>query len=266
MNRISVVFNDLKKRDKRAFIPFLMAGDPDLNMSKKLVLEAENCGADIVELGIPYNAPLADGPTIQKAGQRGLKNKINFSKIFDLVKEIRFSSQIPLVLMGYYNLIFNYGVEKFVKESEKSGIDGVIIPDLPLGEDEVLRKYSNKLDIILLIAPNSKKKRMKELAKKSQGFIYAVSTLGTTGTRGEISSQLKVMVEQIKEVTEVPVAVGFGISDPGHVKKISGFADGIIVGSAIIKELEANLDLLPENKNEFVQKIGKFISKLTTPL
>ncbi|GAB6099304.1 tryptophan synthase subunit alpha [Halanaerocella petrolearia] len=266
MSKIKDAFIKLRKEEEKPFIPFLMAGDPTIELTKEMVLEAEKQGADIIELGIPYSTPLADGPTIKQAGQRSLRHNINLDDIFKLVAEIRVESEIPIILMGYYNSVFNYGLEKFVQKSEEVGVDGVIIPDLPLGEDKELRAVSNELDIILLVAPSSNQQRIKEVAQASEGFIYAVSTLGTTGTRREVSNQVEEVVKQVKELTTTPVAVGFGISTPEHVENIAQFADGIIVGSAIIKEIEANLDLVPENNYDLVQQVGQFIAQLKVPL
>ncbi|SJZ32113.1 tryptophan synthase subunit alpha [Selenihalanaerobacter shriftii] len=262
MGRIAATFNRLKQKEQSAFIPFLMAGDPNLELTKELVLEAERKGADIIELGIPYSTPLADGPTIQKAGKRSLTHGTNLNDIFELVEEIRLESDIPLILMGYYNSVFSYGVEEFVNKSEEVGVDGVIIPDLPLGEDEELREYSTELNIILLVTPISTEKRLKEVAEASSGFIYAVSTSGTTGARTEVAKEVKGIVEKVKSLTSIPVAVGFGISKPEHVSEVGQFADGAIVGSAIIQKIEDNLDLISDNKDEFIQRVGSFIRAL----
>ncbi|MFO7819872.1 MAG: tryptophan synthase subunit alpha [Halanaerobacter sp.] len=259
MSRISEKFKQLQAEGQKAFIPFLMAGDPNMEITKELVLEAEARGADIIELGLPYSTPLADGPTIKKAGKRSLEHQTNLDDIFKLVAEIRAESEIPLVLMGYYNLVFKYGVEKFVQQCEEAGVDGTIIPDLPIGEDEDLRSLADELDIISLVTTTSKTSRVKEVAQKSQGFIYAVSTPGTTGARTEISSEIEEKVEELRELTTTPIAVGFGISKPEHVAAVTSFADGAIVGSAIIRQLEANLDQ-PEN---IVAEVGDFIDYLT---
>ncbi|OCL25327.1 tryptophan synthase subunit alpha [Orenia metallireducens] len=262
MSRIATTFASLRDKGQKAFIPFLMAGDPTLDLTKDLVLEAERNGADIIELGIPFSNPLADGPTIQRAGKRSLAHRTNLKNIFNLVKDIRNESQIPIVLMGYFNSIFNYGLDRLIKSCEEFGVDGLIIPDLPMGEDEELRNLSNGVDIISLVALNSSPKRIKELAENSQGFIYAVATLGTTGERGEVSKEVKEKVEEIKSLTSTPVAVGFGISEPEHVKEVASFADGVIVGSAIIKRLEENLVLLEDDKIELIKKVAQFISTL----
>ena len=262
MSRITETFSKLARKGEQAFIPFIMAGDPDLETSRELAIEAEQQGADIIELGIPYSTPLADGPTIKEAGQRSLKQGTNLNDIFNLVTKIREDSQMPLVLMGYYNPIFNYGVEEFASDCEANGVDGVIIPDLPIGEDDRLRAAASELDIISLIAPTSTDNRIQRVANKAEGFIYAVSTLGTTGTREEVSRQVEDIVSQVRELTSTPVAVGFGISRPQHVEEIAQFADGIIVGSAIIKKITANLT----NREEMIAEAGKLINQLQSPL
>ncbi|TDX58962.1 tryptophan synthase subunit alpha [Orenia marismortui] len=266
MGRITKAFSELKDKGQKAFIPFLMAGDPTIELTKDLVLEAERAGANIIELGVPYATPLADGPTIQKAGKRSLVHKTNLKDILNLVKKIREESEIPLILMGYYNSFYQYGLEKLVKDCEEAGVDGVIIPDMPLGEDQELREFSNNLDIILLVAPNSIERRIQQAAENSQGFIYAVSKPGITGAREELSQEVEGVVEKLKKLTDTPVAVGFGISRPEHVSEISKFADGVIVGSAIIKQIEENINLIEDNKGEFLSQIYDFISELTIAL
>ncbi|MTI60483.1 MAG: tryptophan synthase subunit alpha [Firmicutes bacterium] len=263
MSRIEAYFKDIKVEGEKAFIPFLMAGDPDIGITEKLVLAAEKNGAGIIELGIPYGSSLADGPTIQKAAQRSLVHKTNLQSIFKLVKNIRKKSQFPLVLMGYYNSVYRYGVKSFVRDCEDSGVDGVIIPDLPFGSDRELREARNNLEIIMLVSPNSTEDRIKEIVTHASGFIYAVSRSGVTGTREELSSEIEEQVSLIKGLRDIPVAVGFGISKPEHVKQVHSYADGAIVGSAIVNKVEENLKLLPEREDEFVETIGEFIGYLS---
>ena len=263
LSRIKAKFKELEAKGKKAFIPFLMSGDPSLELSKELVLAAEEKGADIIELGIPYSNALADGPTIQSAAQRALTNNINLSDIFQLVKEIRAESEIPIILMGYYNSLFNYGLENFIKDCEESGVDGAIIPDLPPEENKELRDLSNQVDLILLLSTTSNDSRIEKVTNLSTGFIYAVSTPGTTGTRKELSLEIKDTIEKIKGKTDLPVAVGFGISNPEHVKQVADFADGVIVGSAIIEQIENNLE---SEQKELIKEVGGFIAELTAPL
>ena len=267
MSKIEDTFKELAKRGEKPFISFLMAGDPDFKTSRDLILEAACQGADIIEIGIPYAAPLADGPTIKKASRRSLEWGTNLEDIFKLVKEVRKESKVPLILMGYYNSIYNYGLEKFVRDCEEAGVEGVIIPDLPLGEDKKLRELSSEtLDIILLLAPGSPEDRIKKTTSASQGFIYAVSRPGTTGAREEVSRKVAGVIKQAKKLTDTPVAVGFGISTPQHVAKTAQFADGVIVGSAVIKQIEDNLNLLPNRRKELINKVGRMIANFKQPL
>ncbi|MCK8815759.1 tryptophan synthase subunit alpha [Natroniella sulfidigena] len=266
MGRIGDTFTKLQQKNEKALIPFLMAGDPNLELTKELVLTAEENGADLLELGIPYSAPLADGPTIQKAAQRSLAQGTNLTAIFKLVEDIREESELPLILMGYYNSIFSFGLEKFVKRCAEAGVDGVIIPDLPPEEGAELQELSTELDIILLLASTSNQTRIEKVTDLSSGFIYAVSTPGVTGARAELSTEVKKTVTKIKDIKDIPVAVGFGISSPTHAQQIGEFADGIIVGSAIIERIEKNLDLLERDKEELIAKVSDFISSLKEPL
>ncbi|WP_408955009.1 tryptophan synthase subunit alpha [Natroniella sp. ANB-PHB2] len=266
MGRIEDTFTRLQQRDEKALIPFLMAGDPNLKLTKKLVLAAEESGADLLELGIPYSAPLADGPTIQQAAQRSLAQGTNLTAIFKLVEEIRKESELPLILMGYYNSIFRFGLEKFVERCAEVEVDGVIIPDLPPEEGVDLQELSVELDIILLLASTSNQTRIEKVTDLSSGFIYAVSTAGVTGAREELSTEIEKTATKIKQIKDIPVAVGFGISSPTHVQQIGEFADGVIVGSAIIKRLEKNLDLLGRDEEEIIAKVCRFISNLKEPL
>ncbi|MCK8828095.1 tryptophan synthase subunit alpha [Natroniella acetigena] len=266
MGRIEDTFTKLQQRNEKALIPFLMAGDPNLELTKELVLAAEENGADLLELGIPYSAPLADGPTIQQAAQRSLAHGTNLTAIFKLVEEIRQESELPLILMGYYNSIFNFGLEEFVKQCAEVGVDGVIIPDLPPEEGAELQELSTELDIILLLTSISNQTRIEKVTNLSSGFIYAVSTPGVTGAKEELSTEIEKTVTKIKQFKDIPVAVGFGISSPTHAQQIGEFADGIIVGSAIIKKLEKSLDLLEEDEEKLIAKVSDFISSLKKPL
>lgn len=259
MNRIDKKFKQLKKKRKKAFIAFIMAGDPSLSITKKLVFELEKSGADIIELGVPFSDPLADGPTIQKSSERALKNRINIDSVSNLVRDIRLRTQIPIVFLTYYNLIYHYGLEKFVHKAKTSGVDGIIIPDLPPEESQGLRQMARKSDfsIIHLAAPTSSRERLRKISDASTGFIYYVSLTGTTGTRKKLPKELSGSLRNIKRITKKPICVGFGISTPEQVKAISKLADGVIVGSAIIKVIEKNI-----GKSDLVKKAGKFVKHL----
>lgn len=259
MNRIEAKFKELKKRKKTALIPFITAGDPDLKTTKDLVLEMERRGADIIELGVPFSDPIADGPTIQAADIRAMKHKISLKDILKLVKDLRKKTEVPLVLMTYYNLFFNYGIEKFVIQARKSGVDGVIAADLPIEEAGELKRYArkNNLDTIFLASPTSPSQRLKLIAKETRGFIYYVSLTGVTGARKKLPEDLIFSLKRLKRFTKKPIAVGFGISKPEHVRKIRRYADGAVVGSAIVSIIEKNL-----KSRNLVKKVGDFVERL----
>ncbi|MFN7170351.1 MAG: tryptophan synthase subunit alpha [Candidatus Omnitrophota bacterium] len=252
-------FGELRKLNKKAFIAYVMAGDPDLKITFDLVLELERQGVDIMELGVPFSDPIADGPTIQKAGLRALKNRIELKDIFNLVKQLRKKTEIPLVLMSYLNLIFHYGIERFVREAKEKGIDGVIVPDLIPEEANSLIEVSRNNDFatIFLSAPTSTQERLKKIVKASTGFIYYVSLTGVTGVREKLPEGLKGEVLKIKKMTSKPVCVGFGIAHPEQIKEILKFSDGVVVGSAIVVVIENII-----NKAVLVKKVGVFVSKL----
>jgi len=261
MNRIERVFKGLKNR-RAALIPFVVAGDPDLKTTEALVLKMTEAGADIIELGVPFSDPLADGPTIQAASQRALQNGINLKDIFRLAEGLK-GITTPLVLMTYFNPVFHYGLREFAESCERSGIDGVIIPDLPPEEAgpwiEEARRIG--LDTIFLVAPTSPPDRIKLVSRCSQGFIYYVSVTGVTGARERLPEELEPAVKGIKEQSKKRVAVGFGISTPEQAQKVSLFADGIIIGSAIVKIIEENL-----KSPELTDKVRDFISSFAEAL
>lgn len=243
MSKIKTVFNKLKKKNETALIPYVMAGDPDLATTKALILEMEKAGCDIIELGAPFSDPLADGPTIQRAALRSLQHHTSIADVLGLVADVRKTSNIPLILMTYYNLIFHYGEERFVADAAAAGLDGVILPDLPPEEAGVLIAASKKagLDTIFLLAPTSTEERIKMVCKTSQGFVYYVSLTGVTGVRMEIQHSIKESLGRIKAQTDKPVCVGFGVSTPDQAAQIAGWgADGVIVGSALVKVIEEN--------------------------
>lgn len=223
----------------KAFIPFITCGDPDLETTGKIVRAAAENGADLIELGIPFSDPTAEGPTIQGANLRALTGGVTTDKIFDFVEDLRKDVTIPMVFMTYANVVFSYGAERFIERCSKVGIDGIILPDLPFEEKDeflpVCHKYG--VDLISLIAPTSDN-RIAMIAGEAEGFIYVVSSLGVTGTRTSINTDLKSIVESIRKNTDVPCAVGFGISTPQQAKEMAAISDGAIVGSAIIKIIE----------------------------
>lgn len=231
MNRISKAFED-----KKAFIPFITAGDPNLEKTEEFILEMEKAGAALVEIGIPFSDPIAEGPVIQEANIRSLSGGCTTDKIFDMVSSLRKKTDIPLVFMGYANSLYKYGYERFCAKCQEIGIDGLIIPDIPYDEKDELAPIAEKygMYLISMIAPTSEK-RIQMIAKEAKGFIYVVSSMGVTGVRSEIKTDIESIVKSIKEVTDTPAAVGFGINTPEQVNKYTKIADGAIVGSAIIK-------------------------------
>lgn len=244
MSKIAQVFKQLKKAGKKAFIPYIMAGDPTLNDTKRFVRELTEAGADIIELGVPFTDPLADGPTIQRASERALGQGVILRKVITLVEEIRQHSQIPLILMTYYNPVFKLGIEAFVREAVRVGVNGIIIPDLIPDEADELKVLTKKyrLDTIFLLAPTSTEERIKKVAKASTSFIYYVSITGITGAELSMDNPMKDTLSRIKTITRKPVAVGFGISSPEEASAVAAVADGVIVGSAIVR-------LISEGKN-----------------
>ncbi|MCX7615439.1 MAG: tryptophan synthase subunit alpha [Clostridiales bacterium] len=234
MNRIENVF-----ASKKAFIPFITAGDPNLSVTEQLVIEMADAGADLIELGIPFSDPVAEGIVIQKADERALSSGTTTDKIFEMVKRIRANTDVPLAFMTYINPIFAYGTEKFFQNCRESGIDALIVPDLPFEEKNELLPYCEKYGVVLisLIAPTSDE-RIGMIAKEAQGFVYCVSSIGVTGVRKEITTDIGKMISLVKAVKNIPCAVGFGISTPEQAKKMAQVSDGVIVGSAIVKLVE----------------------------
>lgn len=231
MNRIQNVFEN-----KKAFIPFITAGDPDLSVTEQLVPAMAEAGADLIELGIPFSDPVAEGVVIQEADMRALASGTTTDKIFDSVRRIRQKTDVPLAFMTYINPVFAYGVDKFMKNAVDCGIDALIVPDMPFEEREELLPACKKYGMVLiyLVAPTSKE-RAQAIARESDGFVYCVSSLGVTGVRSEITTNIKEMVDTVKQGKDVPCAVGFGISTPEQACKMSAQSDGVIVGSAIVK-------------------------------
>lgn len=223
-------------KDKKAFIPFITCGDPSLEVTEQLVYAMEEAGAALIELGIPFSDPTAEGPVIQEANQRALSGGVTTSKIFDMVERIRKNTQIPMVFMTYANVVYSCGTEQFVSRAAALGMDGLILPDVPFEEkeefDSVCRQYG--MDLISLIAPTSHE-RIRMIAKEASGFVYCVSSLGVTGVRSEISTDIGGMVKLVKSVKEIPCAVGFGISTPEQAARMAALSDGAIVGSAIVR-------------------------------
>ncbi|MBR3306270.1 MAG: tryptophan synthase subunit alpha [Lachnospiraceae bacterium] len=244
----------------KAFIPFITCGDPDLGTTKACVLKMIEAGADLIELGIPFSDPTAEGPVIQEANERALKGGVTTDKVFGLVKELRQETQVPFVFMTYANVLFSYGAERFLSNCADTGVDGVILPDLPYEEKDEFQPLCKKygVDLISLIAPTSED-RIAMIAKEAEGFIYLVSSLGVTGMRSEINTDLESIVKVIRENTDIPVAIGFGISTPEQAKKMAAVSDGAIVGSAIVKLINASGSEAPEKVGAFVKAMKEAV-------
>lgn len=244
----------------KAFIPFITCGDPDLETTKKIVRSMAQNGADLIELGIPFSDPTAEGPVIQNANLRALTNGVNTEKIFDMVRELRLNISLPMVFMTYSNVVFSYGAEKFIRICNEIGIDGLILPDLPYEEkeefDDICKKYD--VDLVSLIAPTSAN-RIAMIAKEAQGFIYIVSSLGVTGVRSEINTDIASLVKLVRENSSVPCAVGFGISNPEQAAGMASISDGAIVGSAIVK-------LIAEYGRDAAGPVGEYVKSMKDAL
>ncbi len=240
----------------KAFIAFITCGDPDLATTAEVVKEAAHNGADLIELGIPFSDPTAEGPVIQGANIRALKGGVTTDRIFDFVRELRKEVTVPMVFMTYANVVFSYGSEKFIATCREIGMDGLILPDVPFEEKEEFQSICDQhdIDFISLIAPTSEN-RIAMIAKEAKGFLYIVSSLGVTGTRTEIKTDLSSIVEVVRQNTDVPCAIGFGISTPEQAKKMAGLSDGAIVGSAIIKLLEKYGTEAPKYVGEYVKSM-----------
>ncbi|MBN1871407.1 MAG: tryptophan synthase subunit alpha [Candidatus Omnitrophica bacterium] len=258
MNRIEKKFLELRKKRKRAFITYITAGYPSLKMTEDIVLALESAGVDIVELGVPFSDPMADGLTIQKSSEKALERGANLTGILKRVKSIRSKSDIPIVLMSYLNPVYHYGMDKFVKDAVSCGVDGVIFPDLPPDEAEDIVRYSNnmKFSVIFLASPTSTVERLKIIAKRSQGFIYYVSLTGVTGARKVLPADIAAHIKKIKEFTAKPVCVGFGVSNAVQQREINSIADGVIVGSAVVDFIRKN-----ETRKDLGQRVGGFIKR-----
>ncbi len=238
--RIARRFADLARRGEMGIVAYLTAGDPSLDATEKIVLAAAEAGADVIELGVPFSDPLADGPTIQRASERALKSGTTLAGILGLVARLRRSSEVPIVLFSYFNPILQMGLEKFAAEAAKAGADGVLVTDLTpeeAGEYRAILRAHN-LDTIFLAAPTSTEARLAKIAAASSGFLYLISRIGVTGTRDALPEDLPAFVRRVRQQTRLPIAVGFGISQPTHVTVLGGIADAAVVGSAIVAEIE----------------------------
>lgn len=258
MGRIEDKFEELKKQGRKALITFITAGDPVLAATIRIAEEMEKRGADIIELGIPYSDPIAEGPVIQAANTRALKNGIRIDDVMRSVKEMRKTVKAPLLYLLYFNCILQYGIDRFFAESAEAGLDGVIIPDLPFEERDELKWAADKYGIVMitLVAPTSGE-RIEKLARNAKGFLYCVSSLGVTGIRNSFSTDFGDFFAKINKASVIPKALGFGISTVEHIRQFKGYCDGLIVGSAIVKRIEA-----AANADEAVAAVGRYTAEL----
>lgn len=259
MNRIDQKFSHLRTIGKKAFIPFITAGDPSLDITESLVLALESSGADLIELGVPFSDPIADGPSIQRSSLRALKSGTTLKKVMSMVTRLRTETEIPIVLMGYYNPIYKYGVKNFVKDAISMGIDGIIVADLPPEEagELIPAAREHQLATIFLVAPTSTMERTRTICEASTGYVYCVSSTGVTGTRERISDMLLPTVEKIRCQTDKPIAVGFGVSNAEQAREVASLADGVIVGSAIVNIIERE-----QGSDNLVQAVSEFSSAI----
>lgn len=263
MGRIQKRFEELAERGETALIPFLTVGDPDRQTSEALILSMVEAGADLIELGVPFSDPIAEGPTIQRSSERALASGTSLNSILELVSRIRTRVEVPLILMGYANPVFTMGYQRFAKLAAEVGVDGIIVPDLPPEEGAELYDGCNDLgvDSILLAAPTTTPERLSMLAGKSRGFLYYVSLTGVTGARSELAAGIEQGVGAAREAGNIPVCVGFGISTPAQAAQVAGFADGVVVGSAVVDRIEA-----ADSRDAAVDAVAKFIGELKAPL
>ncbi len=259
MSRIGQTFEELRNKGKKALIPFITAGYPDLQTTEALIYEMERCGADLIELGVPFSDPMADGPVIQFSSERALAQGTKTRTILKLVKKIRRKTSIPIILMGYYNPFLAYDLKRFADDAHTAGVDGILVVDLPPEEASEMKVQTDRrgLDLIFLLAPTSDDRRIKRIVQSASGFIYYVSLTGVTGIRSQLDKDIPRQVEKIKRIASMPVGVGFGISTPLHAKKVAKWADAVVVGSAIIKIIKDNI-----TTNCMIQEVGHFVLSL----
>ena len=244
MNRIDKKFQELRDQGATAFMPYLCAGDPNPELTSKLLLTLEEAGADLIELGVPFSDPIADGPTVQRASERALTHHISLQEILEMVATVRTQTDIPIALMSYYNPIFRMGEDAFCKAAQDAGVDGVIIPDLPPEQAQSLLVIAQRYNLatIFLVAPTSPPERMQLITSVSTGFVYCVSVTGVTGARAMLSDEIAPMIAELRKHTDKPISVGFGVSTPNQATQIAQIADGVIVGSAIINVVEEHIN------------------------
>jgi len=242
--RIADRWTELRRRNAKALIPFIMAGDPDIPKSIEVVLALSDAGADIIELGVPFSEPIADGPVVQRAGERALKSGAYLPAILEMVREIRRKSEVPLLLFSYLNPVLRYGLERFAADAVAAGADGALITDLSVEEAEpfVAEMRRHGLDTVFLAAPTSTDERLRRVAELSTGFVYAITRMGVTGAREQLSDSITPLLKRLRACTPLPISAGFGISRPEHLAALAALVDGVVVGSALVRCLEEHLD------------------------
>jgi len=262
-HRIGTKFRELGLRDESALIPFVVAGDPNLDATAALVREFEARGADLIELGVPFSDPMADGPANQRAAQRGLKSGASLAAILSKVSELREETEIPLILFGYFNPIFHYGCERLCADAARAGIDALLVVDLPPEEAGELRTpaRANGLDLIYLLAPTTPIERARQVVRSASGFIYYVSVTGVTGARTALASDIEEHVNNLRGVTDLPIGVGFGISTPAQAAQVARFSDAVVVGSALSLLIEASAD-----SPDLVKKAGELVGSVKSAM
>ena len=260
MNRIDKKFQELRDQGASAFMPYLCAGDPNPETTAKLLLTLEAAGADLIELGVPFSDPIADGPTIQRASERALTHRISLQQILEIVRGLRTQTEIPIALMSYYNPIFRMGEAAFCKAAQDAGVDGLIVPDLPPEQAQALLDIAPNYNLatIFLVAPTSPPERMQLIASVSTGFVYCVSLTGVTGARAMLSNEIAPMIAALRKHTDKPIGVGFGVSTPEQAAEVAAIADGVIVGSAIINVVEAHIN----DEVKLLAAVKRFASEL----
>ena len=260
MGRIADSFTTLRRAGKKGFIPFITAGDPDLSTTEKLLVTLAHSGATLIELGVPFTDPMADGPVIQRASERALRNNFGLQEILDTVARARKQVDVPIILFSYYNPLFQFGLKRLAESAKNAGLDGVLVTDLSPEEAGEFQSELRAcdLDMIFLVAPTSTDERLKLVAERASGFIYAVSRAGVTGTRETVSAEAEKLVNRLRKFSELPVAVGFGISSAAQVADVHRYADAVVVGSAIVAEMERL-----QSSPDLVERIGNFLTGLT---
>lgn len=259
MSRITEKFAALKRESKKGFIPFITAGDPDLETTRDLIIELARAPATVIELGVPFSDPMADGPVIQRASERALRHGFGLAEVLQVAAGARKQTEVPIILFSYFNPLLQFGIEKLVDEAAAAGIDGILVTDLTPeeGSEFASTLRAHQLDMIFLVAPTSTDERLKMVAERASGFIYAVSRPGVTGARAEMSAEAEALVKRVRQFSDLPVAVGFGISKPEHVADVWRYADAAVVGSAIVAEIEQ-----AQSPSEVVARVGRFAREL----